>query len=183
MSRKQINIEALGLAQKRRLRDLQGDLLRIVGAFGFSRSLLWKRTPWDEAGRDPNNYEPFRPYERLQTMVRDVTRTVRNRGNSGECEAVRKAVTAFYEAALRDALEPFGQQSETEILSLYIAQKRDVAEAECAQAIAMTQPTPEHFEEALRETSIAKSDVQRLMDRLETARRNVMNSAPMRMFK
>jgi hypothetical protein len=180
---KQKSLEILGLAQKRRLRDLQGDLLRIVGAVGFSRSLLWKRTPWDEAGRDPNNYQPFRPYERLQSMVRDVTRAVRNRGNDAEIEAVRKAVTAFYETALRDALEPLGRESETEVIALYIAEKRDVAEAECAQAIAMTSPTPENFDTALRETSIAKSDVQRLMDRLETARRNVMNSAPVRMFR
>lgn len=183
MSKKQINIEALGLAQKRRLRDLQGDLLRIVGAVGFSRSLLWKRVPWDEAGRDPNNYQPFRPYEKLQTMVRDVTRTVRNRGNDGEVEAVRKAVTAFYETALRDALEPLGRESETEVIALYVAEKRDVAEAECAQAIAMTSPSPENYDTALRETSIAKSDFDRLMDRLETAKRSVLGSLPMRMWK
>jgi hypothetical protein len=111
MSRKQINIEALGLAQKRRQRYLQGDLLRIVGAIGFSRSLLWKRTPWDEAARDPNNYEPFRPTSACSLMIRDVTRTVRNRGNDQEIEAVRKAVTAFYETALRDALEPLARRA------------------------------------------------------------------------
>lgn len=183
MSRKQISIEALDLAQKRRLRNLQGDLLRIVGAVGFSRSLLWKREPWDESARDPNNYEPYRPIEKTQLMIRDVTRTVRNRGNDQEIEAVRKAVTAFYETALRDALEPLEQESETEVIALYIAEKRDITEAECAQAIAMTSPTAENYAAALRDTSIAKSDVQRLMDRLEIARQNVMNSAPMRMFR
>lgn len=183
MSKKQFSIEALGQAQNRRLRSLQGDLLRIVGAIGFSRSLLWKRTSWDEAGRDPNNYEPFRPYERLQSMTRDVARAVRNRGNDQEVEAVRKAITAFYETALRDALEPLGLESETEVISLFLTEKRDVAEAECAQTIAMTSPTAENFDTALRETSIAKSDVQRLLDRLESARQNVMKSAPMRMFR
>jgi pyrroloquinoline quinone (PQQ) biosynthesis protein C len=129
--------------QKRRNDALQSDLLRIVGALGMSRSLLQNRSPWDNASRDPNEYEPFRPYDKEQTMIRDVVRVVAERGTDEQCAAVRKAVTQFYETKMRDALEFLGEESETDVIALTLECNREVTEAECALTTAIASKTPE----------------------------------------
>lgn len=159
------------LEQKRRNDALQSDLLRIVGAMGMSRSLLQRRDNWDNASRDPNQYEPYRPYDRVQTMIRDVVRTVATRGNEKERAAVRLAVTRFYELSMLDALEPLGIESEESVLTLTLESKREISEADCAVTQALSAGTPESFDRAAREETEALSTLERLRDRcLEKAR-------------
>jgi hypothetical protein len=150
--------------QKRRFEELQSDLLRIVGALGMSRSLLQRRDNWDNASRDPNEYEPYRPYDKQQAMIRDVVRTVADRGNSAQRAAVRKAVTQFYETLMRDALEFLGEESETDVIALTLECNREVTEAECALTTAIASKTPENYERAARENTEALTVMERLRD-------------------
>lgn len=162
--RKQSQPEDSAAEQIRRGRALQSDLLRVVGAMGFSRSLLRKRGPWDEASRDPNDYTPYAPYDKLQTMIRDVVRTVANRGNENEQRAVRHAVVQFYETAMRDALEFLGEGSEADVIALTLETHREISEAQCALTTALTSNTPESFDRAARENTQALSVIERLRD-------------------
>jgi hypothetical protein len=151
--------------EARRLGTIQSDLLRIVGAFGMSRSLLQRRGPWDEASRDPREYEPYRPYAKEQDMIRDVVRSVAKRGNDKERAAVRAAVVQFYDRLTQDALAPLGAGAEAEdVLTLCTDQIRETAEATCAVTTAINSKTPENFDRAARESTEALGAIERLRD-------------------
>lgn len=157
--------------QNRRNATLQSDLLRIVGAMGMSRSLLQRRDNWDNASRDPVNM-PYRPHDRVQTMLRDVVRTVAKRGSAEQRLAVAKAVTQFYETSMRDALEPLGVEGDECVIALTLELNREVTEAECATTIALTSQCAENFDVAARETTEALTVMQRLRDGLHSAARS-----------
>lgn len=159
--------------QRRRYQTLQSDLLRIVGSLGMSRSLLQNRSPWDNASRDPSEYEPFRPHDKQQTMIRDVVRTVADHGNDKQRSSVRKAVVQFYESELRDALEFLGEESDGDVVALTLECNREVTEAECALTTALVSKTPENFDVAAREGTEALTVMERLRDRCNSAARSL----------
>lgn len=132
---------------------------------GMSRSLLQRRDNWDNASRNPNEYEPYRPYDRVQTMIRDVVRTTANRGTPAQRLAVAKAVTQFYETSMRDALEPLGEESDECVIALTLECNREVSEAERALTTALTSNAPENFDVAAREITEGLTVMQRLRDR------------------
>lgn len=167
----------------RRLRTIQSDLIGIAGAFGMSRSLLDRRGPWDEAARDPREYEPYRPFMKEQEMIRDVVRNVARRGDTKDQAAVRKAVKHYFETRCEDALEMLGTQSEWDVIALALDSKREISEADCAVTMALTSGTPENFERAAREGSEALSTLERLRDRcLEMARSKFFTPRTTRLF-
>jgi hypothetical protein len=165
--RKQIRVPDSLHEQKRRLADLQSDLLRIVGAMGFSRSRLERRDCWDNAARDPNDASLYRPYDKLQTMARDVVRTVTEHGDEVQWRDVRKAVDAFYDSLRRDALEFLGEPEADDVVPLTLDTKREVAQAECATINAISSKTPEDFATAARENGEALT----LMEQLQASLR------------
>lgn len=167
--RKQISARDSLAEQKRRNEDLQSGLLRIVGAMGMSRSLLQRRDNWDNASRNPQEYEPYRPWNSVQSMIRDVVKTVAERGNDVEHEAVRKAVIAFYETAQRDALEFLGEPSDECVVTLTLESKREVHEAETATIRAIASESPESFAHAAKEQTEAMTLMGRLRDCLHDA--------------
>lgn len=150
---------------------IQFDLVGIVRAFGMSRALLDRSGPWNEASRDPREYEPYRPYVKEQEMIRDVVRNVAIRGNAEDKAAVRKAVKHYFEARCEDALEALNTASDEDVIALAIESKREISEADCAVTLALTSKTPENFERAAREESEALTVMERLRDRtLQLAR-------------
>lgn len=146
--------------QKVRETNIQSAILR-VAAILPSKSMLSEPNPFYEVGR---GNLPYRPAERLQSMMRDVAATARKH-NLGD--QARAAITTFYETLLRDALEPLEvEEKEAEIVPLFIVSSKESSEALCAQTVAITDATPTNLERAAKETREAATFQSRLADSL-----------------
>lgn len=158
--------------QARRLDDLQHALLQIVEDAGFPLSYLAKPGPWYEAGRDPINYEPLRPYKD-QDMIRDLVATAARIGTAEQRDKVRRAVRRYFEARCDDALEMIGTESEADLVKLTLMSEKEITEARCATITALTTQTPEAFENAEKENGEAEA----LIDQLGTSLHNTARKA------
>lgn len=160
----------VSFAGTKRMSQLQNDLVAIAYAMGSSRPKLQRSGPWYEVCRDPNSYEPSRPYERLQEMVRDAVSTVSSRGTDQERKQVRAAVTLFYEQMKDDALEALDTASDESVLKLCTDEMSESAEAHAAIVQALDTKTPENFEKAERETLQSLTATERVYQALQAAR-------------
>ena len=160
--------------QARRTANIHSDFVAIAYAMGSSRKDLQKSGPWYEACRNPNEYEPKRPYKTEDDMINDAVLTVANRGTEAERKAVRAAVTQYYETRCRLSLEMLGEIEDQNMIALVIESKKEISEADCAATIAITSNTPEARDRAARETTEALSVLERLRDKFYTPRGQAM---------
>lgn len=148
--------------EARRLDDLQKALLQIGKDAGFPLSYLQNVNAWYNAGKDPIEYDPFRPYAKEQDMIRDLVATAARIGTAEQRDAVRRAVRRYFEFRAEDALEMIGLETEADLISLTLESEREISEARCATVLALTSRTPKALDDAERENREAEA----LLDQL-----------------
>lgn len=158
--RKQISVADSWAETKRRLDTIQSALVAISEAVEFSRTLLRRRGPWDEARRNPSEYEPYRPYRHEDEMLNDLVNTAANNGSEEEQLAVRNAIIEYFRIRCALTLEPLGEPGTVDTLTLAVSAKKEVGEAESAALRALVTKCPEAHATAARETTEAISVLQ-----------------------
>lgn len=159
--------------EARRLDDLQTALLSIGKDADFPLSYLQNVNPWYNAGKNPVEYDPFRPYVKEQDMIRDLVATAARIGTAEQRDKVRRAVRRYFEARCDDALEMIGTESEADLVKLTLMSEKEIGEARCATITALTTQTPEAFDIAEKENGEAES----LIDQLGTSLRDTARKA------
>lgn len=185
-ARKQIQPVDSPCEEARRLNDLQSSLLQIAKDAGFPLSYLQNPRSWYKAGIDPVEYEPLRPYQKDQEMIRDLVATAARIGTTKQRDAVRLAVRRYFEFRIEDALEMIGTETEADLVALVVDSEKEIAEARCATVLALTNRTPETLDKAEQENREAESMIDALTESLRlTARRarNGQASLPLRWLK
>lgn len=165
----------------RRLDDLHTALLQIGKDAGFPLSYLQNVTPWYNAGKNPEEYEPLRPYAKEQDMLRDLVATVARIGTAEQRDAVRRAVCRYFEIRKEDALEMIGTESEADLVALTLESEREIGEARCATIQALTSQTPESFANAERENEEAESVIDQLGSTLRIVGRKARQGSPVKL--
>lgn len=170
--RKQIQPIDSVCVEARRLEGLQKGLLAIAEDAGFPISYLSKPGAWYEASRNPEEYDPSRPYIKEQGMIRDLVSTVARIGTAEQRDKVRRAVQRYFELRCEDALEMIGSESEADLVALTVESEREIGEARCATILALSNQTPELLDVAEQENREAENMIDVLGRSLRlTARR------------
>lgn len=167
--------------QARRLDDLQNALLQIAKDAGFPLSYLQNVTPWYNAGKNPEEYEPLRPYVKEQDMIRDLVATAARIGTVQQRDAVRRAVCRYYDAKKEDALEMIGTESEADLVALTLESERQIGEARCATIEAIASQTPEAFAIAEKENGEAESVIDQLGSTLRLVGKKARQGSPVKL--
>lgn len=164
--------------QARRLDDLQKALLQIGKDAGFPLSYLQNVTPWYNAGKNPEEYDPHRPYVKEQDMIRDLVATAARIGTAEQRDKVRVAVRRYFEMRADDALEMIGTESEADLTKLTLVTEKEISEARCATITALSEGTPESMDSAARENQEADTMIDQLTTSLRLTARRARNGSP-----
>lgn len=165
--------------QARRLDDLQKALVQIAKDCGFAVSTyLQNPSPWQNAGRNPEEYDPYRPYVKEQDMIRDLVATAARIGTAEQRDKVRVAVRRYFEVRADDALEMIGTESEADLTKLTLVTEKEISEARCATITALTEGTPESMDSAAKENQEADTMIDQLTTSLRLTARRARNGKP-----